>query len=129
MDLSQLLSRAQSERTFAETNDLVAAAAVLHEEDVQKEAVQAIKTLLFQFEDNLKAHVRHLRSLREQEKMQVKVVKGMDRAIRYFAKSGNPLPAFKQMGQGWRGEQFCNDLSIPIPKSDDEAWEVPKDFE
>lgn len=128
MNLTDLMNRAYQSPTFTVENDILAAAAAEREADAKRAAVSATKGLLEMFEGLMRQNVEQLRALRRQEKMQGKLVSTLDRALRYFGQSGNPLPAYKALGMTGRAADFCRMVGIPLPANDDAAWNVPEDF-
>ena len=130
MNLNDLLSRSYKTPAFRVESDILAAAVKEREEEAKKVAVQATKGLLTQFEQTMTQNVANLRNLRKQEKEQAARVAKLDRALRYFGASGNPLPYYR--AQGGRAELlaalFCQSVGIPVPDTTDPAWNVPEDF-
>jgi lipopolysaccharide biosynthesis regulator YciM len=129
MDLSLLLKRAHTEPTITVRNDIIQAAAVELELEAEKAAVQAVKGLLSQFSDSLGRIVRELRGVRQLEKGLSKKVKMLDRAIKFFAESGNPLPVFRITGDVLAASRFCDRIGITVPSVVDPAWAVPSEFD
>jgi hypothetical protein len=129
LNLTDLLNRAYSSPTVNVTSEILAAAAAERATDAQRAAVQATKGLLANFEQAMTQSVNHLRELRRAEKKQAKHVEILDRALRYFGESGNPLPVYKAQGMSRMAMEFCQAVGIPVPSADDPAWNVPEDFQ
>jgi len=127
--LDDLIARAKPEDTINVSNCiLVEAAAELGAERRQR-AVQACKGLIDNFTATLKNQVATLRQMRENEKHQAELVKKIDRAIKYFGVTGNPLPVFAASVSNNRNATYwCENCGLPVPKTDDPAWKVPDDF-
>lgn len=94
----------------------------------REQAVVAVTGLLETFDTQLQANVQTLRNFRETEAAQAAKVKKMDRAYRYFAATGNPLPFYKESGYANAANQFMTKLGAKTPPQDDDAWKVPADF-
>ncbi len=128
MNLTDLMNRAYAAPTFQVSNDILAEAAELRSQQARSQAVAATKGLLEHFEGEMIGNVERLRDWRRLEKAQAKKVAALDRALRYFGHSGNPLPVYKAQGMTQNAVHFCRAVGIPIPAPNDAAWEVPEDF-
>ncbi len=128
MNLNELLARAYTKPSVNVTSDILEAAVAERAADARARAVQAVKGQLTDFETALTQNVQVLRNLRKQEKDQAVKVGKLDRALRYFGASGNPLPFYAALGLNRNAQTFCTICGIPFPPPDDPAWKVPDDF-
>ena len=126
--LNDLIESAQKTGNVTFEADVLKQAAEAVIEDKKKSAVNQVKNLIQNFQNTLEAHVNLLRNVRKQEKAQSAKVDEVDRAFRFFAATGNPLPMFAAMGQIREGNFFCQGLGIDVPKLDSDAWKVPADW-
>lgn len=132
--LAALISSAHNVGGIVFGSDVVKAAADKVIQQKNEQAVAAVQGLIGNFQTNLQQRVATLRDLREREKAAKQVVDDTDRAYRYFAATGNPLPMFAVMEGGNKGPNnyaaadFCRRLGIAVPKADAPAWSVPSDW-
>ena len=140
MNLDDLIARASGEKKLTIDNDILIAAQAALNAETRAAAIKSVQGLLSVFEQALAGNVQRLRELRRLEKEQADLVARLDRALKYFGSSGNPLPVFRAMQTtgianiGRRQEaylihEFCTAIKINIPANDDAAWKVPDDFQ
>lgn len=128
MKLEELLKRAHDGQINI-NNDMLSEAAALNDAAARETAVREVARLLTSFEATLSHKVKLLKHTRQQERKQASEVKKIDRAIRYFGESCNPLPVFSALGDHYGIECFCSTTGIDKPEDDSEAYRVPDDFE
>ena len=128
MDLRSLLNRANKPSGLVISNEILLKATAILDTEAEERAVRATKGLLEMFESQLEQNVSALRRVRAEEKAQAKRVNTLDRALRYFASSGNPLPVYDALGARSSARHFCDQVKITVPEKDDPAWQVPVDF-
>ena len=130
VSLTDLLDRSNSDRPAVDiTSDLLIEASDQLVKERRERAVKGLKGLIDNFTAVLQSSVRHLKQVREQEAMETKMVKAMDRAVRYFGVTGNPLPFYKAWGRTRDAMCWCEQVGIPFPqKDDDPAWIVPENW-
>ena len=126
--LSDLLAGSVAVGSLKVTNAVLVAAAEAVAADREKQAVQACKGLLENFTSGMTRQVDALRTYRKQAKTQLETVRKLDRALQFFAATGNPLPVFMANNDTYGGTKWCKMAGIPVPKGDYPAWTVPADF-
>ena len=126
--LNDLLSVAKEEGTISISNPILVAAADQLVKDREQQAITACKGLIDNFTTRLKKQVEILRDLRKKEATQDKLVKAIDRATKYFAETGNPLPVFFVLKDQYSGQSWCQVIGIPTLALDDPAWTIPADW-
>lgn len=127
--LNDLIGRARNTNQVTISAPLIQAAVEKVQKEKEERAVNLVTNLVSQFESQLSTAVQTLRQYRKMEKAQEKLVDKIDRAFRYFAATGNPLPMYKAIGRGGDGAWFCTNLGIEMPSPDDAAWSVPDDWQ
>ncbi len=118
------------------TSAILAEAANQVQADQQKRLVDSVKGLLEGFSADLSHQVSTLREYRKQAETQSVRVKEIDRAFRYFAATGNPLPMFvaqngtilSKSSFNRKANEWCQRAGVEVPNADDEAWKVPADW-
>ena len=114
--------------TIIITNPVLVEAAENLTKERQKKAVAACQGLLESFTGMLASSVQSLRQLRKEARQQEVNTKKLDRALRYFAETGNPLPVFDAQQNRYGGGEWCRRAGIAPPVKDDPAWTVPIDW-
>lgn len=127
--LNDLIAASMNTPTIVVESEVLAEAASELKADRRKSAVNACKGLLEQFTSTLQRNVATLRQMREAEKKQATLVKDTDKALRFFGKTGNPLPFFKLTGNIGTASMWCSRCGIDVPDAKSEAWKIPEDFE
>ena len=113
---------------FMPTEGVMADALKAQADAQQKKGVYACQNVIGQLQQHLQQTVENLRTTRKQERLAAKKVADLNRAFHYFVASGNPLPAFKESGSTGNACDFCRELGIAMPESNDDAWNVPTSF-
>lgn len=111
------------------SNDLLKRAMEAENEEKEKKALRSVQNLINSAVNSLKMEVQQLRQYRKLAKSQTDIVKKLDRSVQFFLTSGNPLPYLKVSGDGYGIRVFCNNVGIPVPQDDSEAYKVPDDFQ
>ena len=126
--MKSLFDRVYKKSNLVIGNEMLRLAMEEREKQFTHQHLQTVINLLTSSESVMSQNVASLREQRKQEKLQTAKVKAMDRALRYFAANGNPLPFFKASGQEKAANMFCKSIGLEYPKDDDELWKVPADF-
>ena len=134
--LQDLIRESQEDQTGTVVgNDLIKAAVNKIEKERMDRAVETCQGLIQYHAGVLKTNVTNLRAIREKEQTQAAQVKKIDRAFRYFQKTGIPFPLFlaenpnaKKMRDG-NVERFCCGLNLAYPCPESDAWDIPADAE
>jgi hypothetical protein len=126
--IMDLISRAHKVGSIQVSNTVLQQAADELVKEKTAKVVQSVKGLLDRFDSVLQSSVAQLRQYRELEKKQNALVKGLDRAFRYFGETGNPLPFYKASGDIRSAQYFCQSIGVAVPEADDAAWVVPNDY-
>lgn len=128
MSLSKLLASAHSAGSVKVSLPALQKAMEVRAAQREEEAATHLVGLVEKFEKSLGNHVQALRDCRENEKRLEKSVHELDRALRYFANEGNPLPFYKASHDLYAAQLFCQRLGVPMPKAEDKIWDVPADW-
>lgn len=120
--LNELIEAAHLGFSVKFTSDVMKEAAENVIKEKQKVAVTSCQHLITTFDHNLKEQVKHLQELREKEAKQQAKVKKIDRAFKFFAETGNPLPFFASMGKQPEGEAWARQLGLN--HNDEAAWTI-----
>jgi hypothetical protein len=94
----------------------------------RKNSLRTIQGLVNEATTQLENKVKCLRIRRKQEQEAAEALKEMDRAVKYFFETGNPLPYLQLTSPHYGVREFCTALGIEVPKSDAESMVVPKDW-
>lgn len=133
MTLQEMIDAAQKEAVgLTVASGFVSEAAEQVAKENHNNAVSACKELVQVATNNLKSAVGELRNLRNQEKEQAAKVKKMDRAVKFFADTGNPFPMFAVFNGHKKAvspvRDFCYSVGIAVPADDSPAWDIPSDW-
>ncbi|MCI0561875.1 MAG: hypothetical protein MN733_25595 [Nitrososphaera sp.] len=128
--LSQLVDASQRADLHSFTAPVLADAMKTINEEKAREVGAKCAQLIRAFLTNLETQVAQLRTLRQQETAQAKKVRLLDRALKYFGETANPLPVFKVMynGDAKRCAQAQLRETIDFDAVPADAWEVPADW-
>lgn len=125
VSLTELISRCHQSGEVKFTAPVLQEAIAARNKEAEKLAAAVCSDLIGGFEKHLKLSVQRLRELRAAEAKQSDYVKKIDRAFRFFAETGNPLPVYDAMANRGGAVRFCQMLNIELPGKDDAAWTVP----
>lgn len=120
--LDELLKSAHNSGSLNVESSILKAALDAHAADVSKSMQAEIQNVFKLADDTLRMNVAILRQIRESEKAQKTRVDAIDKAYKFFATKGNPLPLYKAIGRTDLGAQFCRKAGIEVPKPEDSAW-------
>lgn len=130
--LSQLLAAALLVRTngYVVSNDIMAEAVNKEAEEKKERVIAHVRQYISLSTQTLKSNVDLLRAYRRQEKEQKEKVAKMDRAVRYFLETGNPLPYFFVTSSHRQAIYFCNEVGMEMPAWDEKTadYQVPADW-
>lgn len=125
--LNELIEAAHLGFSVKFTSDVMKEAAENVIKEKQKVAVQSCQTLILTFDRNLKENVKYLQLIREQEVKQQAKVKKVDRAFKFFAETGNPLPFFASMEKRREGRDWAEHLGLN--HQDESAWTIDENWQ
>ncbi len=132
--LSDLVNASHKEEKHVFTSPVLAEAMKKLNEEKEKEVGVKCAQLIKNFLSQLEIAVTELRRMRKLESDAAKKVKSIDRAIKFFGETGNPLPVFKAMANDQNKsylERFAIshlDNTIKLDDIPAEAWDVPADW-
>jgi hypothetical protein len=131
MDLQDLIDGVYS-RNYKIGSDVIRQALDKKAEDTKASAVERAEKALSFGQQELGVAVKNLNYHRKKEADAKKRVDAIDRAFRYFAETGNPLPLYRETDI-WSGRNFL--LAVGYKDEDDimnsekhDAWKVPSDW-
>ena len=122
--LDELLASAHSTGELKVESKVLQNALTAHQEEVNKALQTEVQNVLRTGDAALREQVQMLRAIRQQETNLKTYIDKLDKAFKFFGKTGNPLPLFKAMNRTDLATSFCRKLSIPVPAHDDSAWET-----
>lgn len=125
--LSELIAGCYAEDTPQFTAPILQEAMQRRAEAAKERSIRVCSAFLTTLATVLKSAVADLRSIRKSAKQQEENVKEYDRAFRFFAETGNPLPFFAKYSPGY-GKDFCRQLEIECPTYGSDAWKIPEDW-
>ena len=132
--LSQLVELSQQGQSHVFSAPALAAAMKSINEEKEKSVGAVCATLINSFLSQLSASVSHLRKLRKLADEQAKFVKQLDRAMKYFGETANPLPVFTAIYRNDKheakryGHKHLGGM-IDMESVPEEAWEVPAEWQ
>lgn len=95
----------------------------------QERLIAAAVNVTEAVETGIASLVDNLRRIRKQEKDAKNSLDKANRAAKYFAATGNPLPYYDAIGARYRGADYCSTVGAEVPGKDDPLWTVPADWQ
>lgn len=107
---------------FAEAAGVAARALEKQREVAQTRMENLLVDTLTAGDRQLLALVGDLRRTRKLADKQLEDLKKVSAAYDHLKATGNPLPYYKATGQTFAAREFCREIGVPVPESDDPLW-------
>lgn len=129
MNLDELLASGNKVTGFS-SEIMKAAAEKIRAASVER-AVKAAQDAIETADDKIKSTLSMLRDLRKRERAVADELKKLDRASKYLAETGNPLPFYKASDDAYRAKLFLSSSGLDsedFPMNKHPAYLIPDDW-
>lgn len=110
------------------SSDVVAKALEAEQQAGAERAVAVMRGLIRSGQESIKTAAVQLKSALTTVAAREQSLYSLDRAVQYMMTTGNPLPYYKHTGDMRGASEFCKQIGIDMPETDNAAWIVPDDF-
>lgn len=127
--LAQLNGGVNQEAATPFTNAVLAEAFEKRQKARSEKLVTVAMEVTEKVETIIAGAVTTLRNVRKQEKVAKENVENLNRAAKYFAATGNPLPFYNAAGRRHEAASYCAMVGAELPQMTDPLWLVPQDWQ